>query len=140
MRDYVLGLSDLENFCKETLQDFSQKQIVLLNGTLGAGKTELVKNFVKSLGGKESSSPTYSLINEYSCESISVYHIDLYRIKDEDDLESIGFWDIFENEKAIVFIEWPSRIDINNLPITWAKLSIDIEKSEDDKSRCYKKS
>lgn len=133
----ILEIHDLKKFCESVVSSFSDRQIVLLDGPLGAGKTELVKKMVKVLGAGETSSPTYSLINEYSVDHSAIYHIDLYRVDGEDDLESIGFWDLFESKKAIVFIEWSSRMDRKLLPLDWSQLSVKISKVEDDSKRLY---
>jgi tRNA threonylcarbamoyladenosine biosynthesis protein TsaE len=83
---------------------------LLLIGDLGAGKTTLTKGLVKGLGAgvpEDVSSPTFTLIHEYS-GTRKVYHIDLYRIEQAGELDSLGLDEIFEQE-AIVLIEWGER-------------------------------
>ena len=80
--------------------------IVLLEGEMGAGKTTLVSVATKHLvPNARPSSPTFTLINQYAD---NIYHIDLYRIKDESELYNIGFYEILA-DKNIVFIEWPQN-------------------------------
>jgi tRNA threonylcarbamoyladenosine biosynthesis protein TsaE len=84
------------------------KAVVLLIGNLGAGKTTLAKGIVKGLGAAqpdEVSSPTFTLIHEYSP---SVYHIDLYRLDREDQVATLGLDDILDRT-AVVLIEWGER-------------------------------
>jgi tRNA threonylcarbamoyladenosine biosynthesis protein TsaE len=84
------------------------KAVVLLIGNLGAGKTTLAKGIVKGLGAaapEEVSSPTFTLIHEYSP---TCYHIDLYRLDREREVETLGLEEIFEKE-AVVLIEWGER-------------------------------
>jgi len=84
------------------------KAVVLLIGNLGAGKTTLAKGIVKGLGAAqhdEVSSPTFTLIHEYSP---SVYHIDLYRLDREDQVATLGLDEIFDGN-AVVLIEWGER-------------------------------
>jgi tRNA threonylcarbamoyladenosine biosynthesis protein TsaE len=84
------------------------KAVVLLIGNLGAGKTTLAKGIVKGLGAAqpdEVSSPTFTLIHEYSP---SVYHIDLYRLDREDQVATLGLDEIFDRN-AVVLIEWGER-------------------------------
>ena len=84
------------------------KAVVLLIGNLGAGKTTLAKGIVKGLGAAqpdEVSSPTFTLIHEYSA---SVYHIDLYRLDREDQVATLGLDEIFDRT-AVVLIEWGER-------------------------------
>ena len=79
--------------------------VVALYGDLGAGKTAFVRGAVSVLcKDAPVCSPTYSIVNRYDGE-IPVYHFDLYRINDDDDLYSTGYYDIIE-ENAIFFCEW----------------------------------
>ena len=84
------------------------KAVVLLIGDLGAGKTTLAKGIVKGLAAaapEDVSSPTFTLIHEYGS---AVYHIDLYRLDEEREVEGLGLEEIFERE-AVVLIEWGER-------------------------------
>jgi tRNA threonylcarbamoyladenosine biosynthesis protein TsaE len=77
------------------------KGVVLLIGNLGAGKTTLVKGIV---GGSEVTSPTFTLIHDYG----SCYHIDLYRLETEREVEGLGIDELVESGK-LVLIEWGER-------------------------------
>ena len=84
------------------------KAVVLLIGNLGAGKTTLAKGIVKGLGAAQPddvSSPTFTLIHEYSP---SVYHIDLYRLDQPEQVATLGLDEIFDRQ-AVVLIEWGER-------------------------------
>ena len=86
------------------------RQVVLLIGQLGAGKTTLAKGIVKGLGAAqpdEVSSPTFTLIHEYGSEG-RVFHIDLYRLDTLAELATLGLEDLFERD-AIVLVEWGER-------------------------------
>jgi tRNA threonylcarbamoyladenosine biosynthesis protein TsaE len=88
--------------------------VVLLHGDLGAGKTTLAKGLASALGIQDVvSSPSFSLINEYETGSASavtrLYHLDLYRLRSEDDLASIGFEDFMAPADGISLVEWPER-------------------------------
>lgn len=88
--------------------ELPSQAVVLLIGNLGAGKTTLAKGMVKGLGAAqpdEVSSPTFTLIHEYSP---SVYHIDLYRLDRADQVASLGLDEIFDR-RAVVLIEWGER-------------------------------
>jgi tRNA threonylcarbamoyladenosine biosynthesis protein TsaE len=89
-------------------QRLPPRAVVLLIGNLGAGKTTLAKGIVNGLGAaapEDVSSPTFTLIHEYSP---TVYHIDLYRLDEEREVETLGLEEIFEKE-AVVLIEWGER-------------------------------
>jgi tRNA threonylcarbamoyladenosine biosynthesis protein TsaE len=88
-------------------QELPARQVVLLIGPLGAGKTTLAKGIVKGLGAAspdDVSSPTFTLIHEYG----RVYHIDLYRLDEPREVATLGLDDLFDRE-AIVLIEWGER-------------------------------
>jgi tRNA threonylcarbamoyladenosine biosynthesis protein TsaE len=89
-------------------QQLPSRAVVLLIGNLGAGKTTLAKGIVKGLGAaapEDVSSPTFTLIHEYGP---NVYHIDLYRLDEEREVETLGLEEIFEKE-AVILIEWGER-------------------------------
>jgi tRNA threonylcarbamoyladenosine biosynthesis protein TsaE len=82
--------------------------VVLLIGNLGAGKTTLVKGIAKGLGAakpEQVSSPTFTLIHEYSPR---LYHVDLYRLDEEREVETLGLDDLFE-KNALVLVEWGEK-------------------------------
>lgn len=88
--------------------------VVLLHGDLGAGKTTLAKGIASALGVEDVvSSPSFSLVNEYDTRLAAavtrLYHLDLYRLRSEDDLASIGFDDFMAPADGITLVEWPER-------------------------------
>lgn len=84
--------------------------LVSLNGDLGTGKTAFTRGITKSQGidTDDVSSPTFNLMNDYSGET-DVTHFDLYRLKNEDELEDIGFYDSVNNDQKITIIEWSDK-------------------------------
>lgn len=81
------------------------------SGSSGGSKAKL------TLKAVQFSSPSYNLIQEYKLPDYSIYHIDLYRLEDEDQIESVGLWDTLAHERSITFIEWAEKIDENDLPL-----------------------
>ena len=83
--------------------------IICLDGELGSGKTVFVKGFAKSLGIIDNiTSPTFNIVKEYQSGEMPLYHMDVYRLEENDD--SIGFKDYF-NSDGISIIEWAELIE-----------------------------
>lgn len=104
-------LSEVSQVAK-TLIDQLKYDTVLFYGDLGAGKTTLIKALVRELGSSDNVlSPTFSLINEYKTEeNQSIFHLDLYRLKEENEAFDLGIEEILESE-CLKFIEWPQKIN-----------------------------
>ena len=107
--------------------------LVLLSGDLGAGKTTLTKGIASGAGAAREddvTSPTFTLVHKYQGTK-RVYHVDLYRVGDFHDLETLGLEDIF-SENAIVIVEWPDRL---RLRTDWPVLRIGLEHVSEDARR-----
>ena len=91
------------------LKDGSLPRFVALRGDLGAGKTEFTRGFASVASpGSTVKSPTYALVNEYKKSKIPIFHFDIYRLADEDDLYSTGYFDYLE--RGICLVEWFENI------------------------------
>ena len=113
-----------------------KKKGIAISGEMGAGKTHLVRELVSridSAAGGTVSSPTYAYRNQYKASGQNIHHYDLYRVRDEAILESIGFWESLEEPGAAVLVEW-AELFPETLKHLHYKASIKIRS---DRSRAY---
>ncbi len=85
-----------------------RSQFIAMRGEMGVGKTVFTRGFASHFGIKGVKSPTYTVVNEYRGR-VKIYHFDLYRISDADDLVSVGY-DDYVNDDAFCICEWSERI------------------------------
>ena len=106
---HVLGPSSYSNIVDNLNLNLNKAFIIFLNGELGSGKTTLVKKFLENYNMETvATSPTFTLINEYSANDISIFHYDLYRVKSTKELFEIGI-DYYLEKKGLHFFEWPNH-------------------------------
>ena len=131
MYKYKFTLDEIEDVAKSLINEINGVNIILLKGELGTGKTTLIKSILKNLGIEENiTSPTFSIVNQYSTSNLLINHFDLYRIKSLKELDVIGFEEYLDNE-GISFIEWP-EIAMSKICYRYIEIYI---KFIDEKSR-----
>ena len=86
-----------------------KRAYIAMRGEMGVGKTVFTRGFVSHFGRANVKSPTYTIVNEYRVGGVNIYHFDLYRISDGDDLESIGYHEYVESD-AYSIVEWSERV------------------------------
>ena len=120
--EFNFNLQDLTFVAKEILRNVPNKTL-LFYGTMGVGKTTLIKELSKQLGVTDViNSPTFSLVNEYEILKDKIFHFDFYRIKSEEEALDIGIEDYFFSGHWNL-IEWPENIS-NLLPPNSTKIEM----------------
>lgn len=110
MKFTVNSLIELKNV-SENIVSYMKHKIILFEGKMGAGKTTLIKEIISQMGSNdETSSPTFSIVNEYETQMGKVFHFDLYRIKSETEALDFGIEEYLDSN-AYCFIEWPDKIE-----------------------------
>ncbi len=126
MEFFSQSIQDNDHFAEWFVKTYPSPSIVLLHGTMGAGKTTIMKSLCKALGSSDdASSPTFSLVNEYHCPSGKIFHFDLYRLKNPTELLDMGFEEYLDSG-AWCFIEWP-ELGERFLPALAIHLNIEVE-------------
>ena len=106
--ELIYKLSELEKASNFVLKNVN-RDVILITGEVGTGKTTLIKEYCKLIGVEEIvNSPTYTLINEYQNKSGKIVHMDLYRVEDINEINELGLFEYLD--KNIVIIEWPEII------------------------------
>ena len=129
-REFTSGLVEK---LKEKPQLKDEATLVCLSGNLGSGKTTLTQLVAEILGVKESvTSPTFVIEKIYKLDDDSfdhLIHIDAYRLKRGEELESLGWQEIIGNKKNLIFLEWPENVE-NILPKDSIKIKLEILEGE----------
>lgn len=106
MQFTIKSINDWQDIVDKIIPELTHN-ILLLKGNLGAGKTTFTQFLMKKLGSRdEVNSPTYSIVNEYSTPQGKVFHFDLYRLKNIDEVYDIGIEEYLDNA-FLCIIEWP---------------------------------
>jgi tRNA threonylcarbamoyladenosine biosynthesis protein TsaE len=109
MKKYLNSTEATEQFGAALWTILPETGVIFLQGELGAGKTTLVRGFLRGAGFTGAvKSPTFTLVEEYSLGERKIFHFDLYRLSDPEELEWIGIRDYF-SQNCLCFIEWAER-------------------------------
>lgn len=128
-----VGLEDLGRWAKLLLRQLPDQMSFGLVGTLGAGKTRLVQSIATAAGidPAEVTSPTYTLLQSHVGQRphrgpVTLHHLDVYRIADEDEFLELGVEELFEEPSAWTLVEWADRVaEAMPAETLWVKLEIE---------------
>ena len=133
--DTFISKSEQEtiDFAETFANNLKKGSIIVLSGDLGSGKTKFVQGVLKHFNlENEISSPTFTIVNEYTSNFLNIYHFDVYRLEDSDEFYEMGGDEYFE--KGICLIEWGEIIE-NILPKPYYKIKF----SRDNQNENYRK-
>lgn len=125
----LLNQEQTKNYFLQEMRKISAPACVMFKAPMGAGKTYLIQQYLKELGFADVSSPTFAIHNLYQNSHYSVDHLDLQRLEQIDELESIGFWDLFSNKNNVVLVEWAENLQGHLPPKTYRLYSVEISLS-----------
>ena len=134
----IKSLDQLNSLSEKVADHLKEKDCIFLTGEIGVGKTTFTRYLINYLQKKEGSkatevlSPAFNLLYEYDLKKYKVMHYDLYRLKNEKELNNLGIFQ--ENQNAIKIIEWPSLIKIHKSD----KLEIHLDYAKHDNERKLK--
>lgn len=115
--------SDTKDLAKRLASKLTKGDVIVLTGELGSGKTKFTEGFLSYFGlENEISSPTFTIVNEYKNEKVTIYHFDVYRLQDSDEFYAIGGEEYFGN--GICIIEWGEIIQ-DALPENYIKIKFE---------------
>ncbi len=112
MNEIQYFLPEIDTVAKQLIQKLQNCPVITLEGSLGAGKTTLTSVILRELGVTEPViSPTFTYVNTYkTADGRTVYHFDLYRLKNAQEFEQAGFFEYLDQANSLVFIEWPEIV------------------------------
>ncbi len=133
--EHLTSLVDDLNVLKKKAHEFiadnlEDKTVVLLEGPMGVGKTQWVTFLLQGLGYEDACSPSFSIHNSYELPNGRIVdHLDLYRLENDEDLETTGFWDLFSRPHGLILIEWGDRLHKEFIPIDWSVFCLNLQRT-----------
>ncbi|MDH5721474.1 MAG: tRNA (adenosine(37)-N6)-threonylcarbamoyltransferase complex ATPase subunit type 1 TsaE [Spirochaetia bacterium] len=139
----IPDIKNLEKFAENFLNIISLPAIVLLSGSLGAGKTAFVKAIGRALNIKETiTSPSFNIMNSYDflydAQKSKLLHYDLYRLSEDDDVSDIDIFEAAEDKNFLAFIEWPQKAERlwenENIKVYSLSFEVDFSSHKEDEN------
>lgn len=108
---HIHDLGQIDALAADFVSQMTDARVYAFYGEMGAGKTTFIKALCRALGVEDViTSPTFSIINEYTTPKETIYHFDFYRIKKLEEVYDMGYEDYFYSD-ALCFIEWPELVE-----------------------------
>ena len=124
----VKDLIELKEAAQHVISNYPEERIFLFYGNMGAGKTTFINELCLALGVTDhTSSPTFSIVNEYRIPNGNIFHFDFYRLKNEIEALDMGYEEYFYSGDYC-FVEWSEKIP-NLIPLNHVKISIEVSEN-----------
>jgi tRNA threonylcarbamoyladenosine biosynthesis protein TsaE len=121
----INSLAELDAAAQKIINEAGAEKTFLFYGSMGAGKTTLIKSLCKQLGTDDNiASPTFAIVNEYRLPKGGIYHFDFYRLKTQNEALDMGFEEYLYSGNYC-FIEWPEKIP-DLLPLHYVTIKIQV--------------
>lgn len=130
-------IEETEFLANQFSKIINNNDVIILNGNLGSGKTTLIKFICSNFGIENVTSPSFSIVNEYSGDK-KVYHFDFYRLKKIEELYDIGFEEYLNDSDAVIFIEWGNLMQ-EILPNHFIEIDLALTSNEERKVKIFRK-
>lgn len=128
----ITGEEQTRAFALELAEGLKKGDLIALSGDLGTGKTAFTRYIAEGLGITETvTSPTFTIIQEYRSGRLPLYHFDVYRVNDEDELFELGYEEYFYGD-GVCIVEWADLIE-DLLPEDALRIHIDYGEKEDER-------
>lgn len=138
MTIHVQNLEELKDAATQILKTFTDSRVFLFYGQMGAGKTTFINALCEELNVIDhTSSPTFSIVNEYDSNNGTIYHFDFYRLKNEYEALDMGYEEYFYSNNYC-FVEWPEKIN-SLLPPDAVTINIEVVENHTRKIKAEKK-
>lgn len=128
----ILNFSEIDTLAKKIANYASENTVIALIGDLGTGKTTFTKTFAKEFGVKENlKSPTFNYVLEYLTGRLPLYHFDVYRLCNSEEIYEIGYED-YINNGGVALIEWADII-LDDLPNEYIRIDFSYSTKDDER-------
>lgn len=119
--------SQLDALVEQIKALLSSNGVLVLQGEMAAGKTTFTRHLCESFGLESTQSPTYSVHQRYRNNLICIDHLDLFRLENEEEIETAGLWDLLSEKDNLVILEWAERISGDWYPPDRKVYKLDIQ-------------
>lgn len=129
----ISNLNELEKATQDFANKLRPRTIVLFSGAVGVGKTQSIRFILKALGFEMASSSSFAIHQEYKINrDLKAHHFDFYRLENEDEIFQTGYFEALNEDKALVFVEWPDLLRSNVRAAGWVTIKFELKLTNEE--------